>query len=123
MPEAIWQRLVRHGGYRFPVDFKTFPDGYTKGWRPGDERRNTIENGDFVHLQPIVGPLIQARVWLDRVHDHLIDEDSYGGIVIGFPGEPEAGQEFGGFFVGERITFSRVNVMHVEFRPARTMPA
>ncbi|KAG1249767.1 hypothetical protein G6F68_013153 [Rhizopus microsporus] len=60
--------------------------------------------------------MIQARVWLDRVHDGLIDDESYGALVIGFPEHPEAGQEFGGFYIGERITFAARNVVHVEQR-------
>ena len=115
MPPATW-RFLKMCGHRLPADF-TVPEGWiTRGRNEKDAVRDTIEQGDFVHLQPVVGPLIQARVWLDRVHDGLVDDESYGAFVIGFPGQPEAGQEFGGFYIGERITFGLRNVVHVEQR-------
>lgn len=111
-------------GHRLPSDFLVPEDGATRSWDlDSDTIRDTIEQGDFVHLQPVVGPMIQARVWLDRVHDGLIDEESYGGFVIGFPGHPEAGQEFGGFYIGERITFAKRNAVHVEQRTHTTASA
>jgi hypothetical protein len=55
---------------------------------------------------------IEAKVWLDKVYDHIVDEDSYGAFVIGFPDHPEAGQECDGFHIDERVTFSRANVLH-----------
>lgn len=117
IPLATWRFFKRTCGRRFPEDFVVPPDGHTRAWDVDrDTHRTTIENGDFVHLQPVVGPLIQARVWLDRVHDGLIDDESYGAYVVGFPGEPEAGQELGGFFIGEHLTFAAGNVVHVEQR-------
>ncbi|WP_247394637.1 helix-turn-helix domain-containing protein [Ralstonia pseudosolanacearum] len=116
MPHAVWGQFIRTLGYRYPADFQSAADGMTRGRDSRDPPRGTIENGDFVWLQPVIGPLIQARVWLDRVHDGLADEDSYGGFVIGFPDQPEAGGEFQGFYVGERVTFSRHNVLHLEQR-------
>ena len=123
MPPATW-RFLQMCGHRLPSDFLVPEDGATRSWDlDSDTIRDTIEQGDFVHLQPVVGPMIQARVWLDRVHDGLIDEESYGGFVIGFPGHPEAGQEFGGFYIGERITFAKRNAVHVEQRTHTTASA
>ncbi|MGC5887698.1 helix-turn-helix domain-containing protein [Ralstonia pseudosolanacearum] len=117
MPSAVWGQFIRTLGHRYPADFQIVADGMTRGIDDlRDLPRDTIENGDFVWLQPVIGPLIQARVWLDRVHDGLADEDSYGGFVIGFPDRPEAGGEFQGFYVGERVTFGRCNVLHLEQR-------
>jgi transcriptional regulator with XRE-family HTH domain len=116
MPAATW-RFLKMSGHRLPVDFTVPAGGITRSWNmERDTPRETIERGDFVHLQPVVGPMIQARVWLDRVHDGLIDDESYGAFVIGFPDHPEAGQELDGFYIGERITFSARNVVHVEQR-------
>lgn len=117
IPLAAWRFFKMTCGRRVPQDFADQADGHTRGWDLArDQRRTTIENGDFVHLQPVVGPMLRARVWLDRVHDGLIDNESYGGVVIGFPGLPDAGPEFDGFFLGEHITFAERNVVHVEQR-------
>lgn len=76
MPPATW-RFLKMCGHRLSADFVIPKDGATRSSNPDrDTPRETIEQGDFVHLQPVVGPMIQARVWLDRVHDGLIDEES-----------------------------------------------
>lgn len=117
MPPEVWLRYKMTCGYRFPADFEIVEDGATWGYSPGDdEKRTTIEKGDRVHLQAINGTMIQARVVLDRVHDGLTDEDSYAGHVVDFPGRPEVGPEHGGFYLGERVTFAKQNVVHVEQR-------
>jgi hypothetical protein len=121
MPSAAFRLFRLTCGYRYPVDFATATEldiNPTCGWDPDcDLPRDTIERGDTVHLQPLDGPMIEARVWLDRVHDHIVDENSYGAFVIGFPHHrEEAGQEFMGFHIGERITFSASNVVHREQR-------
>jgi DNA-binding XRE family transcriptional regulator len=114
MPSGEWRRYTMTCGHRFPEDFIEEQGRPTRGWNPDrDALRDTIENGDHVHLQPNNGPMIQARVWLDRVHDGLT-EGNYRGTVIDFPGRPDAGSEFGGFYIGERITFADRNVIHVE---------
>jgi transcriptional regulator with XRE-family HTH domain len=117
MPSAAWRLFKLTCGYRFPVDFAIATER-TRGWDPGrDRQRDTIEQGDTVYLQAIEGPMIEARVWLDRIHDGLVDENSYGAFVVGFPGRGDAGQEYEGFYIGERITFSAANVVHCEQRP------
>ncbi|MFJ1299139.1 helix-turn-helix domain-containing protein [Pseudomonadota bacterium AL_CKDN230030165-1A_HGKHYDSX7] len=122
MPPATW-RFLKMCGHRRPADFEVPENGSTRWWdQARDTQRTTIERNDFVYLQPVVGPLIQARVWLDRVNDGLIDEEHYGAFVFGFPGHPEAGQEFGGFYVGESITFAARNVVHLEQRMSSIAP-
>ncbi|WP_081059713.1 hypothetical protein [Burkholderia stagnalis] len=125
MPLARWQLLQRIAGQRHPADFAPAPVP-TRGWDTRrDSRRDTIERGDVVELQPLDGPLLRATVCLDRVHDGLADEDGYGALVTEFVGAANAGQEFQGFFIGERVTFARANVMHLEQRApraARRMP-
>jgi|GEM_PF-3407549 len=116
MPPLVWAAYQRSLGHRYSADFQ-HAELMTRGLDPDrDQPRHTIEIGDFVLLQPNAGPLIEVRVWLDRQHDGLTDEEAYGGVVIGFPGKPEAGSEFEGFYVGELVTFSRQNILHVEQR-------
>ena len=116
MPLAYWNLLLRVWGQRHPIDFEIAPRS-TRGWDAGrDTPRETIERGDVVELQPTVGPLLRATVCLDRRRDGLADEDSYGAFVAEFVGAEGAGQEYQGFFIGERVTFARDNVIHLEQR-------
>ena len=115
MPPATWRLFRLTCGSHQPVDFTRraeFPRGFDS---LRDRARDSIENGDVVELQAIDGPRLQAEVWLDRVHDGLIDEESYGAIVIGFPDTPAQAQA-GLFRIGERVTFARANVIHLEQR-------
>ena len=119
MPIAAWLLLRRSWGYRYPSDFERHED-FERDWNPDrDVKRRTIERGDVVELQPVDGPLLRATVCLDRVHDGLVDEDSYGAIVTEFVGAAGAGEEYRGFFIGERVTFARSNVIHLEQRAPR----
>ncbi len=118
MPLAYWNLLLRVWGQRHPLDFEVAARS-TRGWDSGrDTPRETIERGDVVELQPLVGPLLRATVCLDRVHDG-IGEDGYGAFVVEFVGAADAGQEYQGFFIGERVTFARENVLHLEQRAPR----
>lgn len=119
MPIAAWLLLRRSWGYRFPSDFERVT-GITRGWDTGrDTPRETIERGDVVELQPVDGPRLRATVCLDRVHDGLVDEASYVAHVTEFVGADHAGQEYRGFFIPERVTFARENVIHLEQRAPR----
>ncbi|OZI28669.1 XRE family transcriptional regulator [Bordetella genomosp. 1] len=117
MPPGVWRTFTMSCGQHFPADFELAIYSPSRGWDlERDKRRDTILKGDRVHLKAIQdGTLIQVMIWLDRT-DGLIDDNSYGGTVVDFPGEPEAGQEFGGFYLGEKVTFSLRNVLHVEQR-------
>ncbi|WP_244260504.1 helix-turn-helix domain-containing protein [Burkholderia gladioli] len=120
MPGPHWDWLQRAWGKRYPADFAVAPIT-TRGWDTlRDARRNTIERGDVVELQPLDGPRLRATVCLDRVHDGLVDESSYGAFVIEFVGAADAGQEYQGFFIGERVTFAVQNVIHLEQRAPAT---
>lgn len=119
MPVAYWLLLLRVWGQRHPVDFANAP-APTRGWDTlRDAQRDTIERGDVVELQPLDGPLLRALVCLDRAHDGLADEDGYGAFVTEFVDACDAGAEFRGFFIGERVTFARNNVRHIEQRAPR----
>jgi DNA-binding XRE family transcriptional regulator len=109
MPTIAWRLMRLKCGYRYPTDFQIANSAPKSA-------SGTFHSGDFVRLQPLDGPLIEARVWQDLGQDGLVDVDSHGALVIGFPDRPDAGQEFGGFYVGERITFSASNVVHYERR-------
>ncbi|PCE30357.1 hypothetical protein BZL54_21945 [Burkholderia ubonensis subsp. mesacidophila] len=120
MPIAAWLLLRRSWGYRYPSDFAPAPGPMTRGWdAQRDRQRDTIENGDVVELQPVYGPLLRATVCLDRMHDGLVDEDGYGAFVTEFVGAAGAGGEYRGFFIPERVTFARANVIHLEQRTPR----
>ncbi|WP_234745276.1 helix-turn-helix domain-containing protein [Burkholderia sp. WTPI3] len=119
MPLGTWKLLRSVWGSRHPIDFEVVTES-TRGWDTRrDTRRDTIERGDVVELQPIVGPLLRATVCMDRVHDGLGDEDGYGAFVIEFVGADGAGQEYLGFYIGERVRFARENVIHLEQRAPR----
>ncbi|EKS9798933.1 helix-turn-helix domain-containing protein [Burkholderia cepacia] len=116
MPVASWQLLCREWGTRFRGDFTTAP-APSWGWdAQRDVQRSTIERGDVVQLQAIAGPLIQATVCVDRVHDGLADEHTYGGIVTGIVASYPAGAPLETFTLGERVSFARSNVIHLEQR-------
>ncbi|NTX19751.1 hypothetical protein HT748_09620 [Burkholderia cepacia] len=119
MPAASWQLLRREWGTRFREDFTSVP-APTWGWdTQRDVKRHTIECGDVVHLQAIAGPLIVATVCVDRAYDALADVHVYGAIVTGF-GEPYvAGAPLKSFTLGERVSFARANVIHLEQRAPR----
>ncbi|WGS47037.1 hypothetical protein LFL97_33420 [Burkholderia sp. JSH-S8] len=117
MPIAAWQLLRRAWGHRYPSDFAPAPGPMTRGCDAlRDRPRDTIERGDVVELQPVDGPRLRATVCLDRVHDGLVDEESYGAYVTEFVGAAGAGDEYRGFFIPERVTFARANVIHLEQR-------
>ncbi|WP_081087674.1 helix-turn-helix domain-containing protein [Burkholderia stagnalis] len=119
MPIAAWLLLRRSWGYRYPSDFERVEE-FERGWDAlRDWPRTTIERGDVVELQPVDGPRLRATVCLDRAHDGLIDEDSYGAYVTEFVGAADAGDEYRGFFIPERVTFARANVIHLEQRAPR----
>lgn len=119
VPSAYWQLLRRVWGYRFAVDFQQARDGMTRGWDvPRDAKRETIERGDVVELQAIGGPRLRATVCLDRVHDGA-GEDGYAAFVTEFVGLEEGGpveDEYDGFCLGERVSFARANIIHLEQR-------
>ncbi|KAG8148557.1 helix-turn-helix domain-containing protein [Burkholderia catarinensis] len=117
IPIASWQLLCREWGTRFREDFTTV-SAPTWGWdAQRDVRRDTIERGDVVHLQAVSGPRIQATVCIDRIHDHLADEHAYGAIVTGIVAAyAVGGPALEGFVLGERVTFARANVIHLEQR-------
>ncbi|KVW05538.1 XRE family transcriptional regulator [Burkholderia cepacia] len=115
MPVASWQLLSREWGTRFREDFAMAPGPMTRGWDTlRDTARDTIERGDVVHLQAIAGPLIVATVCVDRVHDGLVDEHGYGAIVTGLGTAYPAGAPLELFILGERVSFARDNVIHLE---------
>ncbi|MCR4471139.1 helix-turn-helix domain-containing protein [Burkholderia sp. SCN-KJ] len=122
MPIAAWQLLRRAWGHRFPSDFERVED-FERGWDTlRDRRRDTIENGDVVELQPVDGPRLRATVCLDHVHDRRA-EDDYCAVVTEFVDAPDAGDEYRDFVLGERVTFARANVIHLEQRvPAAARP-
>lgn len=117
-PMSAWL-LRRAWGHRFPADFAVAPE-QTRGWNSlRDKARATIEHGDVVELQPLDGTLLLATVCLDRAHDGLGDESGYGTLVTEFVDAPRAGAEWRGFFIDERVTFARINVLHIEQRAPR----
>ncbi|WP_240922282.1 hypothetical protein [Burkholderia cepacia] len=115
MSVVSWQLLCREWGTRFREDFATAPGPMTRCWDTlRDTARDTIERGDVVHLQAIAGPLIVATVCADRVHDGLVDEHAYGAIVTGLGAAYPAGEPVASFTIGERVSFARDNVIHLE---------
>lgn len=120
IPTNAWPLLRRAWGYRYPSDFAPAPGPMTRGCDAlRDRPRDTIERGDVVELQPVDGPRLRATVCLDRVHDGLADEESYGAYVTEFVGAADVGDEYRGFFIPERVTFARSNVIHLEQRAPR----
>ncbi|WP_321944808.1 helix-turn-helix domain-containing protein [Burkholderia cenocepacia] len=120
MPSASWQLLRRVWGSRFPEDFAPALGPMSRGCDARrDRERDTIENGDVVELLPLDGPLLRATVCVDHVHDRVA-EDNYGALVTEFVGAAGAGEEYRGFMIGERVTFARVNVIHLEQRAPRS---
>ncbi|WP_186117770.1 helix-turn-helix domain-containing protein [Burkholderia gladioli] len=117
MPLATWELLLRVWGARHPVDFMKTVDDPTRGWDTlRDAKRDTIEPGDVVELQPMVGPLLRASVNPDLGHERHADPDTYGGQITEFVGAGDVGDHYQGFRIGERVTFARTNVIHVEQR-------
>lgn len=119
MPAAYWQLLRRVWGCRFSVDFQRVPDGMSRGWDAlRDTARTTIERGDVVELQAIGGPRLRATV----CDEARADEDGYAALVTEFVGVDElgeVGEEVDGFCLGERVSFARANVIHLEQRAPR----
>ena len=105
MPYASWRLLRLTCALHHPVDFEQAPEVTTA----------SIQNGDTVELHALDGTRLRGVVWLDRAHDGLIDEESYGAFVTEFLDAPDAGQ-IGLFRIGERVTFARTNVIHLEQR-------
>ncbi|MCW5182409.1 hypothetical protein B7L06_025400, partial [Burkholderia cenocepacia] len=102
-------------------DFAPAP-ALTRGWdTQRDAARDTIERGDVVELQPRSGPRLRAVVAATSSHAiHVMPEgDGYWAIVIEFVDAPGA-EEFAGFCLGERVSFARANVIHLEQRAPRS---
>lgn len=120
MPIASWQLLRRVWGTRFTEDFAQALDPMTRGsyGLRGDER-TTIERGDVVELQPHYGPRLRAIVTAVSSGPIRSEGDGYGAIVIEFVDAPGA-EEFAGFCIGERVSFARANVIHLEQRAPRS---
>ncbi|MEB2558749.1 helix-turn-helix domain-containing protein [Burkholderia cenocepacia] len=121
VPSAAWQLLRRAWGVRFTEDFAPAP-GTTRGWdRQRDARRDTIARGDVVELQPRDGPRLCATVTAtasDAIHV-LPEGDGYWAIVTDWVDEDDgddADDEVDGFCLGERVSFTRANVIHLEQR-------
>jgi transcriptional regulator with XRE-family HTH domain len=115
MPLATWNLLRRLGGYRHACDFKIQPR-YDRGYDGNKDRKDfSIKPGDFVNLEPLDGPNIQVRV-LNPVRMTTSGNEVYDGLLIGFVGDSTGVSELEGFFVGERLTFSKNNVAFVEQR-------
>ncbi|MBO1859285.1 helix-turn-helix domain-containing protein [Burkholderia cenocepacia] len=118
MPIASWQLLRRVWGTRFTEDFAPAPGPMTRGsyGRHTDER-TTIERGDVVELQPRSGPRLRAIVTAVSSDasrgEH--ESDGYWAIVVEFADAPGA-EEFAGYCLGERVQFTRANVIHLEQR-------
>lgn len=120
MPTASWQLLRRVWGTRFTEDFAPAP-ALTRGWDTRrDAPRDTIERGNVVELQPRSGPRLRAIVTATSSHAiHVVPEgDGYWAIVVEFVDAPGA-EEFAGFCIGERVSFARTNVIHLEQRVPR----
>ncbi|MBR8426370.1 MULTISPECIES: helix-turn-helix domain-containing protein [Burkholderia cepacia complex] len=116
MPLANWELLLRVWGARQPIDFEVRTDP-TRGWDiERDTIRDTIEPGDVVELQPIVGPLLRATVCVDPAAEPSTPDQRYSALVTEFVGVEDAGDHYEGFRIGERVTFSRGNVIHLEQR-------
>ncbi|EED97276.1 transcriptional regulator, XRE family [Burkholderia multivorans CGD1] len=122
MPIPSWQLLCLEWGTRFAEDFTPAP-GITRGWDlHRDQRRETIERGDLVELQPH-GAAFYLRAIVAGTASDAIDAvpsgDGYLAIVTGFAGVEDTGDELGGFRLGERVRFALANVFHVEQRVPR----
>jgi len=115
MPSATWRFFKLTCGYYYPVDFERVDD-FERDWDSRrDRKRDSIEHGDMVELRALDGTRMRASVWLDRVHDGLVDEESYGAIVREFPDHP-AQVQLGKFRIDDRVTFARSNVIHLSQR-------
>ncbi|ABK13610.1 MULTISPECIES: helix-turn-helix domain-containing protein [Burkholderia] len=120
MPIASWQLLRRVWGARFTEDFAPAP-ALTRDWDyRRDAPRDTIERGDVVELQPRTGPRLRAIVTTVSSDASRAERESdgYGAIVVEFVDAPGA-EEFAGFCLGERVSFARANVIHLEQRAPR----
>ncbi|WP_206146231.1 helix-turn-helix transcriptional regulator [Burkholderia sp. Ac-20384] len=116
MPLITWELLLRVWGARHPIDFMQVVGDATRGWdTQRDVRRDTIEAGDVVELQPMVGPLLRATVTPDLGRERLLAPDTYGAQVTEFV-DGDVGDHYQGFRIGERVTFAFANVIHVEQR-------
>ncbi|KWH20864.1 hypothetical protein WL99_31660 [Burkholderia cepacia] len=117
MPLATWELLLRIWGARHPIDFMQVVDGPTRGWDSlRDAERDTIEPGDAVTLQPMVGPLVRATVTPNYGRERHASPDIYGGQIAEFVGADDVGDRYQGFRIGEHVTFAFANVIHVEQR-------
>ncbi|WP_218921205.1 helix-turn-helix transcriptional regulator [Burkholderia sp. ABCPW 11] len=117
MPLATWELLLRVWGARHPIDFMQVVDGPTRGWDTlRDAERDTIQPGDVVTLQPMVGPLVRATVTPDLGRERHPDPDIYGAQIAEFVGADDVGDRYQGFRIGEHVTFVLANVIHVEQR-------
>jgi len=115
MPSVTWRFFRLTCGHHYPVDF-VHQTEFERAWDSlRDGERETIENGDIIELRALDGTLMRAAVWLDRIHDGLVDEESYGAIVREFPDSPGQAQ-VRKFRVEDRVTFARSNVLHLKQR-------
>lgn len=113
---TYWQLLRQTLGFHAARHFERAPDGMTRGWDTRrDVERDTIERGDVVELQPIDGPRLGATVCAIH-HGEAI---AYEAIVTEFVDAGGAGEEHGGFWLGERVRFDCDNVLHLEQRAPR----
>ncbi|RQV00347.1 helix-turn-helix domain-containing protein [Burkholderia cenocepacia] len=111
MPAAAWQLLRRVWGFRCAPDLERAAHP-TRGWDTlRDTERDTIERGDLVELQPKAGPRLRATVSYAEPRD-----DVYQALVTEFVGAGDVGDELNGYCLGERVQFTRANVIHLEQR-------
>ncbi|HDR8962074.1 helix-turn-helix domain-containing protein [Burkholderia vietnamiensis] len=117
MPLATWELLLRVWGARHPIDFMQVVDGPTRGWNTlRDAERDTIQPGDVVTLQPMVGPLVRATVTPSLGRERHHDPDIFGAQIAEFVDADDVGDRYQGFRIGEHVTFAFANVIHVEQR-------
>ena len=101
--------------FRTKEDFLIRDLPMTRSWDLlRDQQRESIVNEDRVNLRARDGLLMQVVVLLDQAHDGIVSEDDYAGRVVQFVEDIDAGEEFRGFYINERVSFSRDNVWHVE---------
>ncbi|WP_321959277.1 helix-turn-helix transcriptional regulator [Burkholderia cenocepacia] len=114
IPLATWELLLRLWGARHPLDFMQAVEP-TRSWdKQLDAERDTIEVGDVVELQPMVGPLLRATVTPDLAHERHAAPDTFEAQVTEFVGAGDVGEKYEGFRIGERVTFARANVIHLD---------
>ncbi len=117
MPGAAWQLLRRVWGFRGSTDLERVAD-HTRGWDTlRDTERDTIQRGDAVEMLPKAGPRLRAIVSYAEPRD-----DIYQALVTEFVGAGDVGDEHDGYCLGERVQFTRANVIHLEQRAPSPAP-